>query len=242
MSMKGGMVSTEAKVGILVLVGIILLFYMSFRVSRLERMKGVIYTALFPSVSGLVVNANVEIAGVPVGKVEQIGLEKGMAKVWMKIGETQLHVDAETAVKTHGVLGDKYIEVKPGSPDAPLLPPGSNISKVQSAPDMDQLLASLDAAARGMADLGTSLQQAIGGEKGKNAIKELVVNLRDASAGLKAITTKVNKGEGTLGKLVSDEQLYHEAEKTLKKMQKAAEGVQEQTPITILGAIAGLFF
>jgi len=242
MSMKGGTVSNEAKVGILVLVGIILLFYMSFRVSRLERMKGVVYTALFPSVSGLVVNANVEVAGVPVGKVEEIGLENGMAKVRMKIGETQLHADAETAVKTHGVLGDKYIEVKPGSPDAPLLPAGSNISKVQSAPDMDQLIASLDAAARGMADFGASLQQAIGGDKGKNAIKELVTNLRDASVGLKDITTKVNKGEGTLGKLVSDEQLYHEAEKTLKKMQKAAEGVQEQTPITILGAIAGLFF
>ena len=127
--MKGSTVSTEAKVGILVLVGIILLFFMSFRVSRLERMKGVVYTALFPSVSGLVVNANVEVAGVPVGRVEEIGLEKGMAKVWMKIGQAQLHVDAEAAVKTHGVLGDKYIEVKPGSPDAPVLPPGSNISQ-----------------------------------------------------------------------------------------------------------------
>jgi phospholipid/cholesterol/gamma-HCH transport system substrate-binding protein len=240
--MKGGTVSTEAKVGILVLVGIILLFYMSFRVSRLERMKGVNYTALFPSVSGLVVNANVEIAGVPVGRVEEIGLEKGMAKVWMKIGQAQLHTDAEAAVKTHGVLGDKYIEVKPGSPDTPVLPPGSNITKVQSPPDMDQLIASLESAARGIADLGTTFQEAVGGEKGRNAFKELVANLRDASAGMKEITTKVNKGEGTLGKLVTDEQLYREAEKTLKKMQKAAEGVQEQTPITILGAIAGLFF
>jgi phospholipid/cholesterol/gamma-HCH transport system substrate-binding protein len=240
--MKDGTVSTEAKVGILVLVGIILLFYMSFRVSRLERMKGVIYTALFPSVSGLVVNANVEIAGVPVGRVEEIGLEKGMAKVWMKIGQAQLHTDAEAAVKTHGVLGDKYIEVKPGSPEAPVLPPGSNISKVQSPPDMEQLIASLESAARGIADLGITFQEAVGGEKGRNAIKELVANLRDASVGMKEITTKVNKGEGTLGKLVTDEQLYREAEKTLRKMQKAAEGVQEQTPITILGAIAGLFF
>jgi phospholipid/cholesterol/gamma-HCH transport system substrate-binding protein len=258
--MKETKVSTEAKVGILVLVGIILLFYMSFRVSRLERLKGVTYTALFPSVSGLVVNANVEVAGVPVGRVEQIGLEKGMAKVSMKIGQAQLHQDAEAAVKTHGVLGDKYIEVKPGSPDTPLLPPGAAITNVRSAPDMDQLFTSLESAARGMADLGKSLEQAIGGAQGRNAIKEVVANLQVASAGLKEmvqenkgkvndivtnlddVSIKVKAGQGSLGKLVTDDKLYNEAEKTLRKMQKAAEGVQEQTPITILGAIAGLFF
>jgi phospholipid/cholesterol/gamma-HCH transport system substrate-binding protein len=257
--MKGSKVSTEAKVGILVLVGIIL-FFMSFRVSRLERIRGVIYTALFPSVSGLVVNANVEVAGVPVGRVEEIGLEQGMAKVWMKIGQVQLHEDAEAIVKTHGVLGDKYIEVKPGSPDAPLLPPGSTIINAQSAPDMDQLFASLESAAQGMADLGKSLQEAIGGEEGQAAVKEIITNLHDASAGLKAmvqdnkdrvdnivanledITAKVKEGKGTLGKLVTDEQFYNEAEKTMNKMQKAAEGVQEQTPITTLGALLGLFF
>src|SRR4030042_804241 len=104
--MKEGKVSTEAKLGILVLVGIIRVFFMSFRISRLERLKGEAYTALFPSVSGLVINANVEVAGVPVGRVEKIGLEKGMAKVWMKIGQAQLHQDAAATVKTHGILGD----------------------------------------------------------------------------------------------------------------------------------------
>ena len=111
-----------------------------------------------------------------------------------------------------------------------------------------------------MADLGRSLQEAIGGEEGGVAIKEVIVNLNDASAGLKEmvqdnkgkvnnivanledITAKVKEGEGTLGKLVTDEEFYNEAEKTMKKMQKAAEGVQEQTPITTLGALLGLFF
>jgi len=258
--MKTSKVSTEAKVGILVLVGIILLLFMSFRVSRLERLKGEVYTALFPSVSGLVISANVEVAGVPVGRVERIGLEKGMAKVWMKIGQAQLHSDAEAAVKTHGMLGDKYIEIKPGSLDYPLLPPGAEITRVRSMPDIDELLTSLDSAARGMADLGKSLHEAVGGEEGQNKIQEIVANLQEASAGLKEmvqdnkgkvndivanlddITTKVKGGEGSLGKLVNDEKLYDEAEKTLRKMQKAAEGIEEQTPITILSAIAGFFF
>ncbi|MCJ7662931.1 MAG: hypothetical protein MUO24_01670, partial [Desulfobacterales bacterium] len=146
------------------------------------------------------------------------------------------------------------------SPDAPLLIPGANITNVRSAPDMDQVFTSLESAARGMAELGKSLHEAVGGEEGRNKIKEIVDDLQEASAGLKEmvqdnkgkvndivanlddITTKVKAGKGSLGKLVNDEKLYDEAEKTLRKMQKAAEGVQEQTPITILGAIAGLFF
>ena len=257
--MKAGKVSTEAKVGILVLVGIILLFFMSFRVSRLERLKGEIYTALFPSVSGLVVNATVEVAGVPVGRVEKIGLEKEKAKVWMKIGQVRLHEDAVAAIKTHGVLGDKFIEIRPGSPETPLISPGATITNVQSAPDMDQLFASLESAAQGIADLGSSLQEVIGGEEGRVAIREVISNLHDVSVGLKemvqdnkgrvnnivvnleGITAKVKEGEGTLGKLISDEQFYNEAEKTMNKLQKAAEGVQEQTPITTLGVILGLF-
>ena len=233
--MKGSMVSTEAKVGILVLVGIILLFFMSFRVSRLERLKGVVYTALFPSVSGLAINANVEVAGVPVGRVEKIGLEKGMAKVTMKIGQAQLHTDAEAVVKTHGMLGDKYVEVRPGSPDAPLLLPGAEITKVRTVPDVEELLTALESAATGMADLGKSLHEAVGGEEGRNKIKEIVDNLDN-------ITAKVKAGEGTLGKLVYDDKLYAETEKTMRKAQKAMEGIQEQTPITILSAIAGFFF
>ena len=125
---------------------------------------------------------------------------------------------------------------------------------------MDQLFVSLESAAQGMAELGKSLQAAIGGDEGQMAVKEIITNLHVASADLKDmvqdnkgkvnnivanledITAKVKEGEGTLGKLVSDEQLYDEAEKTMNKLQKAAEGVQEQTPITTLGAILGLFF
>jgi hypothetical protein len=41
---------------------------------------------------------------------------------------------------------------------------------------------------------------------------------------------------------LKDGNLVGEAQVTMKKIQQAAEGVQEQTPITILGTIFGLFF
>jgi phospholipid/cholesterol/gamma-HCH transport system substrate-binding protein len=72
--------------------------------------------------------------------------------------------------------------------------------------------------------------------------KETMQSAKDAVDTVKGITEKVEKGEGTLGKLVSDDQLMKEAEKTMKKIQKAAESIEEQTPITVLGTLIGIFF
>jgi len=72
--------------------------------------------------------------------------------------------------------------------------------------------------------------------------KETMQSAKDAVETVKGITEKVEKGEGTLGKLVSDDQLMKEAEKTMKKIQKAAESIEEQTPITVLGTLIGIFF
>jgi phospholipid/cholesterol/gamma-HCH transport system substrate-binding protein len=52
----------------------------------------------------------------------------------------------------------------------------------------------------------------------------------------------MKKGEGTLGKLAKDDSLYNETEKAVKKVQKGAEGIQEMTPVTVLGTILGVFF
>jgi len=72
--------------------------------------------------------------------------------------------------------------------------------------------------------------------------KETMKSANEAFQSVKGIAEKVEKGEGTLGKLVQDDALMKEAEKTLKKVQKSAEGIQEQTPLTVLGTIIGIFF
>jgi phospholipid/cholesterol/gamma-HCH transport system substrate-binding protein len=72
--------------------------------------------------------------------------------------------------------------------------------------------------------------------------KEVMQSAKEAIESVKGIAEKVEKGEGTLGKLMNDDTLVKEAEKTMKKVQKAAEGIQEQTPITVLGTIIGIFF
>ena len=60
-------------------------------------------------------------------------------------------------------------------------------------------------------------------------------NLRD-------ISDKIAKGEGTLGKLLTDDSLYLSAQSTLKKADRAIDGLGDSGPITAVGAAANVLF
>jgi phospholipid/cholesterol/gamma-HCH transport system substrate-binding protein len=54
---------------------------------------------------------------------------------------------------------------------------------------------------------------------------------------LREISEKINRGQGTVGKLVNDESIYKNAKLTLQKLDKATEGLEDQGPLTVLGII-----
>jgi len=60
-------------------------------------------------------------------------------------------------------------------------------------------------------------------------------DMKGAMANINEIMRKVNRGEGTLGKLVNDDSLYFSAKDGLKKMGKAADQLQEQGPLSVIG-------
>lgn len=70
----------------------------------------------------------------------------------------------------------------------------------------------------------------------------LYVEVRDASKNIKEITQKINSGQGTLGKLVNEDKLYYDTTATLKKTEKAMEGLGDTGPISVLGSIVGTLF
>ena len=70
----------------------------------------------------------------------------------------------------------------------------------------------------------------------------LYTELRDASKSVKEIAQKVNSGQGTIGKLVNEDQLYRDTTATLKKAERAMEGLGDTGPISVLGSIIGTLF
>ncbi|MCE0505341.1 MlaD family protein [Roseivivax sp. GX 12232] len=83
------------------------------------------YDVDFTSVSGLSNAADVRFAGLPVGRVVDIGLSPegdGTVRVRLEVGaETPVRTDSEATVEAQGVTGVSYVGISPGTPEAPRL-------------------------------------------------------------------------------------------------------------------------
>jgi len=67
-------------------------------------------------------------------------------------------------------------------------------------------------------------------------------NLKFTVANIKEITTKLNSGQGTLGKLLADDQLYKDVQGVVKKADKAVDSLGDSGPITAVGVAASALF
>jgi phospholipid/cholesterol/gamma-HCH transport system substrate-binding protein len=179
--------SSEAKVGLFVLVGLIILGYMSVQVGKQSfgLKKGYTLEVLFDSAAGLDQDASVQIAGVEVGRVESIGLKDGKALVRLRIvPNVKLEKDAIASIKTHGILGDKYVELYPGTHGAPYLTSGEQISRTERQADIDRLLNQLGMIADDVRGVTSSLNRVLAGQAGEEAITSILTNTKDLTRNL----------------------------------------------------------
>lgn len=253
--------AAEFKVGLMVIVVGSLIAVMSMQVSDdpsyLGRSKKAWF--LLPNAGGLVKNSAVRSAGIPVGVIKDIRLQDGMARVDITIkSEVPLTTSASIEVKAQGILGDKHVEVYPGSPTDPPLEDNSQILNIKDGGSLDNLMTQVSEVTTSLKEVAKNLKEATSEDgtrahilgrivqnietltgdlaqmttQNKDKIGDIVDNLQDVTAslqdvmtdesdsGLKAtwarlsnsvknlddITTRINKGEGALGKLISDEQ------------------------------------
>ncbi|HMD61099.1 MAG TPA: MlaD family protein [Opitutaceae bacterium] len=116
----------------------------------------------------------------------------------------------------------------------------------------DELLAAIDevkASAAGARELVASAESVMEKVKsGQGTIGTLVYDqkaaddIRASIANLRGVTDKLAKGEGTLGKLLNDDELYNGAKVTLKKADRALDGLGDSGPITAVGIVANALF
>lgn len=132
----------EVMVGVFVLVGVVCLGYLSIKLGKLEIIGGNNYTidAEFTSASGLKSGASVEIAGVEVGRVRNIGLSTDRALVTLAIQDgVTLYSDTIASIKTRGIIGDKYLALSVGGGGDPLKA-GDKIRDTESGLDLEELV------------------------------------------------------------------------------------------------------
>jgi phospholipid/cholesterol/gamma-HCH transport system substrate-binding protein len=185
--------STELKVGSFALIILALLTFMTFKVGGFNwaKKKGYTVYAEFKNVGGLDEKTRVKIAGVDSGTIEKIELKEGKAKLTIMINrDVVLYSDSSVGVRSSGLLGDRYLEVKSGK-EEPKLKDKDTIKNVVEIVDMDDLIRNITEVSGSINRLSSSLEETIATPEGKKSIKDIVDNLRDVSANLKD-AVKVN--------------------------------------------------
>ncbi len=139
----------ELAVGLFVALGLAAFFMLAMKVSditSLRDIKGYVVTAQFENIGGLKVRAPVTIAGVRVGRVSGINIDKNNYEAVVQLAidsqYNQLPVDSSASILTSGLLGEQYVGLEPGGMDE-YLKEGANIKLTQSALVLEKIVGHL---------------------------------------------------------------------------------------------------
>src|SRR6202011_994352 len=167
--------------------------------------------AEFQNVEGLSEGSDVRVGGIHKGTVKQIDLPRqpdGKVTVVMDLENGTRDIvkkDSTAAIKSEGLLGDKYLEVSFGSKAAQRLKDGDTIGSERP----------LD-----ISDLIKKTDQILDTAQGA------VRNVEGAADNLKSISSKVDQGKGTVGALVNDKKLYNQVNAGATAFQEDMEALK----------------
>ncbi len=227
-------IRTRSRVGIIVFAALILLVgaILTIGGKRGFFLARTAYYAHFPNSQGLVAGNQVRLAGVVVGAVHDIEVPKKPGQnltVHFDMERRYQHLlkaDSRVEIKTIGLLGDKYLEITPGSPDQPDLPPNSEVHAVTS-PEIEKILASSGDLVENVLAISKSLRNILGRtEQGKGFLgemtspsaegKALSSSLRETIDSANLLLKEIREGKGLAGRLLTDQGLADDVERELR--------------------------
>jgi phospholipid/cholesterol/gamma-HCH transport system substrate-binding protein len=191
--------------------------------------RGYRLNALFSTVQELKVGDRVKMAGVEIGRVEQISLTDNKVKVTMKLHEdTVVKTDSIATIKFAGLMGQNFVSLDFGSPGAPRAMDGTLLATAEQ-PDLNTIMQKLDNVATGVENLTKSFT----GDKIENLLGPLTDFMKQNSAPLTAtianmrtMSTQIAEGKGTIGKLIFDDTLYNNALTTVSNLQSTSDEIK----------------
>lgn len=219
--------SFELKVGIFIFIGIVVLSAMVFSIGNFYSVKrGYTLDIIFNFANGISVGAPVRYAGVEVGEVQDIKVyfderaNQPMVRILVWVPQnTWVSEDAVATINTLGLLGEKYLEITPGTKEARLLKKGDvlrgydPISTEELTRETRETLAKLD-------DMIEGINEIVGDEEFQTSIKNTVSNLELLTGDLRDFVAVAKEGEGTVGLFMSDDKLYRHMDELILDIKK----------------------
>lgn len=265
----------EFKVGMLVIIVSGLVGVMSMRVSESPNFIGGTKRIWFEieNAGGLIKKSPVNVAGIRVGIIEDITLKDGKAIVLMAIRpDVVISQSSKIEIRANGILGDKHVEIIPGSLNDPVVADREQIIVVEDNASIDRLVTEVSKITKSLGEVVDNIRDATEGDDAKpvgkiiknienltgdlsdlvrdkkdevadlidhlnnitSTLDEMIndesdegfqarfnssmARLESALGNIDEISGKINRGEGTIGRLINDEE-------TVEELNTAIEGI-----------------
>jgi phospholipid/cholesterol/gamma-HCH transport system substrate-binding protein len=186
--------------------------------------------AQFESAQDLKIGDRVKMAGVVIGKVENISLTDNKVNVRMKInGDAAVKTDSKAIIRFTGLMGQNFVTVAFGSAAAPKATEGTILESAEQ-PDLTAIMTKLDNAAAGI----QNVTKVFSGDKIDNLLGPLTDFMKQNSApitatiaNLKNFSSQIAAGQGTIVKLIYEDTLYSSALTTVSNLQDTGASAKD---------------
>jgi phospholipid/cholesterol/gamma-HCH transport system substrate-binding protein len=138
--------------------------------------------AFIHDATGLATHSRVTIAGIPVASLDAIKLERGEARLEVKVrNDVALYENATLGKKATSLLGEAAVVLTPGTPDHRKLHDGDEIRIIITETTPADLMQEVKAIADDVKQVSEQLAKSVGTEQGGQNIKAILQNLADAT-------------------------------------------------------------
>jgi len=195
----------KIRLGIFVTGGLVLFVLAIFIIGKQKNLFNPVYTlhSTFHNVSGLQIGNNIRFSGINIGTVDNINIiNDSTVRVDMTIKREVkqfIKSDSEVAIGSEGLIGDRLLIITQGSSNASQAMEGQQLTSKEPV-ETDAIMESLQITAG---------------------------NAEVISYQLADIMTKINRGDGTLGRLIQDTTIAENLNQTIVNLKKSSKGLGE---------------
>lgn len=203
--MKTNRNAYKIRLGIFVSLGLLILFTIIFFIGSNQNLFSSKFkiTSNFSNVSGLQVGGQVRFSGISVGTIDNIEIlnDSTVQVIAIINNDVKKFVkqDSKASITSEGVIGDKILTISQGSSNSPIVKDGAKIKSFEPV-EFDDILSS---------------------------IKITAENAEIITDELALLMTDINNGEGTIGKLMNDEGMAKDLDKTMENLRKSSKGLEQ---------------
>ncbi|MEY4594193.1 MAG: hypothetical protein RIQ47_603 [Bacteroidota bacterium] len=220
----------KVKLGIFVIAGSLLLILGLYMIGKNKNIFGrtVVIKTYFDNISGLQPGNNVRFSGIDIGTVDEVTIiNDSTIEVTMNIKDEMVEIvrtNSVASIGTDGLMGNKLINIEPGTLDAAKIEDGSTIPSIKAV-DTEKMLRTLESTNLNVEQITANLIQItnnINQSRGTlytmlmdttlaaslhstlTNIEDISVNINQFTYGLNKMSTDIRNGKGAIGAMIND--------------------------------------